>query len=154
VTAHAMFDFLKYAGAPVTWAAELLSGSQTPTAWTYSRMAMAHPNLTAVYNGWAIGVMVLIQVPLLIIWLLRRPARDSRMLGTAAILVGIGAVNGFLYASTAAIDAHIRYGMPAYLLLQVLLLWCDLLLLADLAPELQRARATKHRMVALEDAAR
>jgi hypothetical protein len=152
IAAATAFDLAKYSVTPVTWAGDLALNAQTPTAWTYSRMAMAHPTLTRVYCWWAIAVMLGIQIPLLLIRPRRWRSLNADALAAGAILLLPVVANALLYSVTAALDAHVRYGMPSYGITQLLLLTADAYVVAGLLPQVQRLPGWKHESVGLENA--
>jgi hypothetical protein len=134
------FDLAKYVLAPFTYAGEVMSAVNTPTAWTYSRMALVDPALTRLYTYWSFALLLLVQLPIFVYALLRRHSFLASELAAVGILVGALVTNGALFATTSGINAHIRYGMPGYLLLQALLLWYDASFVGSRAAQALAAR--------------
>src|SRR5207253_10496149 len=131
-------NFMKSSVAPITFPVEWYSGVQTPTAWTSSRMAQAHPLLTRIYLWVALIVLGLVELPLLGVLLVRavsqHPPGVPRRAATAvvAIIAGLVTLNAGLFATSSGQDANIRYALPSYLLLGACLLWADLVAASSL----------------------
>ena len=134
IAASTADDFGRYLVAPIVYPLDRLTGAATPTGWTDSRMEQARPSLTSVYIAASFLTLGLVQLPLLLLWLVRARPRPRRpTVAAIAVLFGVIAVNAALFAVTSGAEANIRYGMPSYVLLGGLLLWADLLAVHDLA---------------------
>ena len=122
-------DLARYSVPTVAYAAGVLLPS-TPWAaagssWTETRMAMAHPSLTRLYELWWVAALVLVQLPLLLA-LLPRVRRREHAVWAVGIAGALCLVNAALFALTNSIPANVRYSLPAYSLSAAVLLWADL----------------------------
>jgi len=120
----------RYSAPVLLYPIDLATGDATATPWMQSRMEMAHPQLTRALTGASIAVLALVELPLLIVWLVRavrRPrARPHGAAATVAVVVGVVLLNALVFAGTSGAVTNIRYALPSFILLSALLLWADL----------------------------
>ena len=122
-------DALRYTAPMIAYPVDLVVGSHSASAWTDSRMRMAHPSLTRAYVAIATAVLVIVQLPLLTLALVRRGARDPHIVGAACLTVGTALVNAVLYALGNGLQ-NVRYALPGYVLVYAVIVWANLAVLA------------------------
>jgi hypothetical protein len=122
-------DALRYAVPMIAYPVDLVGGSRSASAWTDSRMRMAHPSLTRAYLAIATAVLVVIQLPLLTLALVRRGAREPHIVGAACLTAGTALVNAVLYALGNGLQ-NVRYALPGYVLVYAVIVWANLAVLA------------------------
>jgi hypothetical protein len=129
IVVRASYDFVRYLASPVTYIGEIVTGADTPTAWTASRMAGAHPALTWTYVAAWIVFFLAIQVPLLFY---RRSEVDR---GAVWIMLGAVVVNGAFFALVTGLNANIRYGLIGFVLVCAYVVWANARTLYALSPD-------------------
>jgi len=133
VVMRAGFDFTKYSLPNFAFPLEALNvlPESVATDWTVSRMSMATPILSRAFLWLGTGVFFIAFVVLLVTWWRVRYENgpDSRFSelsrGSMVLLAGAILANSGLFALSFGMDAHIRYALPSYTVIVVLVfsLW-------------------------------
>lgn len=115
------WDFTKYAVAPLAFAAEAarVVKRSIATNWTLSRMTMFYPVLTWIFLaiGWI--SLFLFQIPCA---LRIRCFSEPIVLVIAALILA----NAAMFALFHAVETHVRYAMPSYILISAFLSACSI----------------------------
>jgi hypothetical protein len=77
----------------------------------------------------ATAVLVVVQLPLMMLALVRRGARDPHIVPAACLTVGTALVNAVLYALGNGLQ-NVRYALPGYVLVYAVIVWANLAVLA------------------------
>jgi hypothetical protein len=87
------------------------------TAWTVARMASAHPGLTWTVLLAAETFFLIVQLPVALAALLA--GRERRLWRHPIFLLTVSTVltNALLFGLESGIDAHVRYALPAYVMI-------------------------------------
>ena len=123
-------DALRYTAPMIAYPVDLVVGARSASGWTDSRMSMAHPTLTRAYLVIATTLLVAVQLPLLILALVRREGHDPRIAFSAGLTVGTALVNGALYAMGNGLQ-NVRYALPGYVLVYAVIVWANAAVLAS-----------------------
>jgi hypothetical protein len=117
-------DALRYTLPMIAYPADLMLRARSASWWTESRMSMAHPALTRAYLVLATAFLVLMQLPLLTAALGHGRSGDPRVVFAAVLVGGVAVVNGVLYAMGNGLQ-NVRYALPAYVLVYVMIVWAN-----------------------------
>ncbi|MDN4548030.1 hypothetical protein [Pseudomonas sp. C32] len=137
VVANTLFDFTKYSLPNLQFPLEEYNilPKSVATSWTIERMEMLRPLTTKIYL--VIGLIQFISIGLLVIWFFSTQVRAHRLFkeNSFLVLIVLSAVltNSSLFALSAGMQAHIRYAIPTYTIIQILLMSAAMLAMYRLA---------------------
>jgi hypothetical protein len=119
VVGKTLYDSGKYALPNIVFPLEraLILPESGGTRWTFSRMGMARPGLTRVVLVYAEAFFLVVQLPLAAAMVI---TRGPRALWTHLVFWLMGAAivsNALLFGLASGMDAHIRYALPAYVMI-------------------------------------
>lgn len=125
IAASIVFDFAKYSLPNLQFPLEAYDvlPQSVGTSWTISRMDMLRPLTTHIFL--VIGWVQLLVLSLLAVYSIRKKRTSiSELLVapyTALIISSVVAVNSLLFTLSSGMDTHIRYSLPTYTILQIIL---------------------------------
>lgn len=121
VAGKTVWDITKYTFPNVAFPLELVHviPQSIATDWTRSRMAQATPLATDVALYISQGTFLFIELPVALAILLRNRRPIGRPL-VLCLVITVIATNSLLFGLEAGMDAHIRYSLPTYTLLQAI----------------------------------
>ena len=133
VLGKTVFDGAKYAlpnlAFPLEWAS-LLPESMA-TSWTVTRMDGAHPRLTHIALFSAESFFLLLQLPLALAALLARRERPAWRYPIFALTAATVLISATMFSLQSGMDAHIRYALPAYVMIHACVVFLSLVWVCD-----------------------
>jgi hypothetical protein len=122
-------DVVRYTFPMIAYPVDLATGRMGASNWTDSRMKMAFPTLTRIYLVAATVLLLVIQLPLLVLAVVRRSGRDRSIRFAAVLTVGAALANAVLYALGNGLQ-NVRYALPALMLVYATIVWSNAAVLA------------------------
>lgn len=130
IATRTAMDALRYAMPLITYPADLALGAYNASNWTHTRMRAATPLLTDVYLWVATAVLLAIQIPVLLMLLIRLwGSWNQRVVIAAGLLLGVSIINAVLYSAGNGLQ-NVRYALPAVYLVFAAIVWGNLVWLA------------------------
>jgi hypothetical protein len=120
VVGKTVFDFTKYMLPNVAFPLELVSvlPESIATDWTYTRMSRPYPHLTFFWLLLSTGIFYLFELPAAIAFLKMAKVRGWAAMPIAWLTVVAIIGNALLFSFESGMDAHIRYALPTFVILQ------------------------------------
>ena len=119
-------DTLRYAMPLISYPADLALGhGNRASGWTHTRMREARPVLTEVYLWGATSILLIIQIPvvLLFLYLIRR-AWNQRIVVATGWLLGASLTSAVLFSVANGLQ-NVRYALPACVLVFAPIVWAN-----------------------------
>ncbi|MDR6926900.1 hypothetical protein [Pseudomonas sp. BE134] len=138
VATNTLFDFTKYSLPNLQFPLEAYNilPKSAGTSWTIERMEMLRPLTTKIYL--IIGLIQFIAVGLLVVWFFSTQVSIYKLCKenylTVLIILSTIFTNSALFALSSGMHAHIRYAIPTYTIIQILLASSAMLAMYRLAP--------------------
>lgn len=136
VAGKTVWDIAKYMLPNVAFPLELVSvlPESIATDWTYSRMSHPYPSLTLFWLLLSTGIFYLFELPaaVAVLKIVRLHGWVTTPIAWLTVVTIAG--NAFLFGLESGMDAHIRYALPTFVILQEAVTVLSLLWLFDSNP--------------------